>query len=107
MQNYPITEAEGLQLLIKHCQPNDGCWLFRSRQYTFKKARRLHDYEKTANLPLPEILILQNTTINGIGIRVGNTFFEWNKIAVIGTIDQSEGGEDPIFLYAILFLGAD
>ncbi len=82
-----MTEDEGIEKLIEFCDAEikkSGWWIFKDKKLTFAKTKLLKQYEREANLSLPESLQIQNVVFNNIGLTINGTLYQWNNIVATG-----------------------
>lgn len=87
-----MTREEGVKRLLKYCDVQmrkTGWFIFKNPNLKYKTTRLLEDYEKTANLPLPEKLKIGSVKIDSKGVGSGDSYeFEWKDICVTGIMTR-------------------
>lgn len=82
-----MTTEDGLNKLQEYVQDQineSGFLIFNKRRLKFDRTRLFKQYERTANLKLPDKLENRTLIINFDGIKIGNKFFNWNSIIATG-----------------------
>ncbi len=111
-----MTEKEGKDRLVYYIYKrtrNSGWFIFSKRRYELTFTRILEPHEKSANLPLPNKLHLQEIDIDETGILYRKEeFLNWEAICVTGTMSEyipngwmERGGEYKQYLLVILHSG--
>jgi hypothetical protein len=82
-----MTEDEAIKKLIQFRDEKikqSGWWVFNRKQISFARTKLLKPYEKDANLPLPESLLIGKAILDKKGITIDKKLYLWKEILATG-----------------------
>lgn len=101
-----MTKQQGIDLLFTRVQneiDRSGWWIFDKKRIKLVINRILEPYEKSANFPLPESIVIDDIRIDAHGITFGRTSLTWAEICASGIKTyEIPAGEDYIVQKSLL-----
>jgi hypothetical protein len=82
-----MTEEKGIKILIQHCDneiKESGFLIFNKKRISFEQTRLVDQWNREANLALPNNIEFNYTTIDKNGVRFGQQNYEWCDISATG-----------------------
>ena len=108
-----MTKDEARKALLNYCDKeidNSGFWIFGKKKLDFESTKLMKQWEKTANIKLPEKLQFQGCVIDKNGIHIGKITHDWSDIIVTGIKTEIrpnylvETGQDIRIPYLLVYL---